>query len=173
MLEKITGKPMLHKLRVIHILEADYNLAQKLIFGKCLLQNCKKYDTLENLQDGFRKGRSTMQTLLLNEITNDYNKCLRINNYVGMTDILGCFDRIVAPVISLLNIKNGCPVKAVEMHSSTLKQAQYYPKTKSGISTMYYQHSNDTLVQGNGQGAGDSPSQWCQQSAMIFDLYAD
>jgi hypothetical protein len=56
MLEKITGKPMLHKLRVIHILEADYNLALKLIFGKRLLQNCEKHDTLGNLQDGFRKG---------------------------------------------------------------------------------------------------------------------
>jgi hypothetical protein len=33
MLEKIPGKPYLHKLRVIHILEADYNLALKEIFG--------------------------------------------------------------------------------------------------------------------------------------------
>jgi hypothetical protein len=33
MLEKITGKLLLHKLRVIHILEADYNLALKEIFG--------------------------------------------------------------------------------------------------------------------------------------------
>jgi hypothetical protein len=34
MLEKISGKPLLHKLRVIHILEADYNLALKIIFGR-------------------------------------------------------------------------------------------------------------------------------------------
>jgi hypothetical protein len=81
-----------------------------------------------------------MRTLLLNEITNDYNKRLRVNNYVGMTDISGCFDRIVAPVISLLNIKNGCPIKAVEMHSSTLEQARYYLKTKSGVATTFYQH---------------------------------
>jgi hypothetical protein len=90
-----------------------------------------------------------------------------------MTDISGCFDRIVAPVISLLNIKNGCPIKAVKMHSSTLKQAQYYLKTKSGVLTTFYQHSEDTPVHGNGQGAGDSPSQWCQQSVMLFDLYSE
>jgi hypothetical protein len=29
MLKKVAGKPLLHKLRVIHILEADYNLALK------------------------------------------------------------------------------------------------------------------------------------------------
>jgi hypothetical protein len=46
MLEKIQGKPMLHKLRVIHIMEADYNLALKVIFGKRLMQNCERYGTL-------------------------------------------------------------------------------------------------------------------------------
>jgi hypothetical protein len=55
MLEKITGKPMLHKLRVIHILEADYNLALKQIFGKRLLKNCENHGMLGDLQDGFRK----------------------------------------------------------------------------------------------------------------------
>jgi hypothetical protein len=103
---------------------------------------------------------------------NDYNKCLRINNFVGMTDISGCFDRIVVPVISLLNIKNVCPDKAVTMHSTTLESAKYHLKTKQGKSSNSYSHSKTTLVHGNGQGAGDSPSQWCQQSTMLFDLYS-
>jgi hypothetical protein len=34
-------------------------------------------------------------------------------------------------------------------------------------------HSESTPVYGNGQGAGDSPSQWCQQSAMLFDIYTE
>jgi hypothetical protein len=173
MLEKITGKPMLHKLRVIHILEADYNLALKQIFGRRLLQNCESHEALGDLQDGFRKGRSTIRTLLLNEITNDYNKRLRRNNYVGTMDISGCFDRIVTPVISLINLKNGCQPKAVEMHSTTLEKAKYHLKTRSGIMTNYYQHSEETPVHGNGQGAGDSPSQWCQQSAMLFELFTE
>jgi hypothetical protein len=28
-----------------------------------------------------------------------------------------------------------------------------------------------TPVYGNGQGAGDSPSQWSQESAMLFEIY--
>jgi hypothetical protein len=40
MLEKIAGKPLLHKLWVIHILEANYNLALKEIFGRRLMKNC-------------------------------------------------------------------------------------------------------------------------------------
>jgi hypothetical protein len=53
MLEKIPGKPFLHKLRVIHILEADYNLTLKNIFGRRLMQNCEQHGTLGELQDGF------------------------------------------------------------------------------------------------------------------------
>jgi hypothetical protein len=59
------------------------------------------------------------------------------------------------------------------MHATTLEQAKYYLKTKQGTSTSYYSHSSETPIYGNGQGAGDSPSQWCQQSAILFDLYAD
>jgi hypothetical protein len=103
MLEKIPGKPFLHKLRVIHILEADYNLALKNIFGRRLMRNCEKHGALGDLQDGFRKGRSTTRTLLHNEIICDYNKRLRIDNYIGMTDIFACFDRMLPSLLSLLN----------------------------------------------------------------------
>jgi hypothetical protein len=39
----------------IHILEADYNLALKQIFGKRLLQNCEKFGVLGDLQDDSEK----------------------------------------------------------------------------------------------------------------------
>jgi hypothetical protein len=135
------------------------------------MANCESHNALGDRQDGFRKGRSTIRTLLQNEILNDYNKRLRINNLVGMTDISGCFDRILPPIISMLNIKNGCPQEAVNMHAETLQHAKYFLKTKNGLSDSYYSHSSDTPVYGNGQGAGDSPSQWSQESAMLLDLY--
>jgi hypothetical protein len=172
MLEKIPGRPYLHKLRVIHILEADYNLALKEIFGQRLLQNCEKHDKLGDIQDSFRKNRSTIRTLLHNELFCDYNKQLQINNFIGFTDISGCFDRIVIPLISLLNCRNGCPKEAVQMHAWTLLDAKYHLKTKQGVSQTYYTNSKETPIHGNGQGAGDSPSQWCQQSAMLFDIYS-
>jgi hypothetical protein len=109
MLEKAPGTPLLHKLRVIHIIEADYNLTLKAIFGQRLMKNCELHGALGDLQDGFCKGRSTTRTLLHNKIVNDYNKRLQIDNYVGMTDISGCFDRILPPIISILNRINGCP----------------------------------------------------------------
>jgi hypothetical protein len=43
-------------------------------------------------------------------------------------------------------------------------------KTKQGISELFYSNSI-TPVYGNGQGAGDSPSQWSQESAILFEIY--
>jgi hypothetical protein len=57
------------------------------------------------------------------------------------------------------------------MHAKTLETAKYYLKTKQGISANYYSHTKETPVYGNGQGAGDSPSQWSQESALLLDLY--
>jgi hypothetical protein len=58
------------------------------------------------------------------------------------------------------------------MHADTLAKAKYHLKTQHGIAEEFY--SNDTTpVYGNGQGAGDSPSQWSQESALLFKLYQE
>jgi hypothetical protein len=165
-----TGETVPPQIAVIHILEVDYNLALKNIFGRRLMRNCEKHGILGDLQDGFRKGRSTTRTLLHNEIVCDYNKHLRIDNYIGMTDISACFDRMLPSLISLLNRRNGCPKEAVAMHANTLKESNYYLKTQQGISTSSYSNATGP-VYGNGQGAGDSPSQWSQESAMLFQIH--
>jgi hypothetical protein len=88
-----------------------------------------------------------------------------------MTDIAGCFDRIIPSITALLNRKNGVTKQAVQMHGKTLRHARYYLKTKYGISDTYYSHSDKTPIYGNGQGAGDSPSQWNQESAVLISLF--
>jgi hypothetical protein len=57
------------------------------------------------------------------------------------------------------------------MHGQTLRKARYYLKTKYGISDTFYSHSDQTPIYGNGQGAGDSPSQWNQESAVLKSLF--
>jgi hypothetical protein len=61
-------------------------------------------------------------------------------------------------------------IQLLWLHSQ-LEKAQYHLKSKNGISKKYYSHSEETPIYGNGQGAGDSPSQWSQESALPCDLY--
>jgi hypothetical protein len=58
------------------------------------------------------------------------------------------------------------------MHASTLEQAKYHLKTQHGISEEFYTNGT-TPVYGTGQGAGDSPSQWSQESALLFQIYKE
>jgi hypothetical protein len=73
-IEKIPNKPYVHKLRIIHLLEADYNLCLKAIFGRKLTWNCEEHGTLGDIQNGFRPGRSTMGTIIMNELISEYNR---------------------------------------------------------------------------------------------------
>jgi hypothetical protein len=158
MIEKSPNYPYINKLRVIHLLEADYNLCLKAIFGRKLTWNCEEHETLGDVQNGFRPGRSTLGTIITNELMTEYNCRMRINSYTIMTDIAGCFYRIIPSIISILNRKNGASEQAVQMHGKTLGNARYYLKTKYGISDTFYSHTEQTPIYGNGQGAGDSPS---------------
>jgi hypothetical protein len=56
------------------------------------------------------------------------------------------------------------------MHALTLYNAKYHIKTQSGISEKFYSNSSSP-VYGNGQGTGNLPSQWSQESAMLFHIY--
>jgi hypothetical protein len=58
------------------------------------------------------------------------------------------------------------------MHAKTLYKSRYFLKTQQGISTTGYSNA-ESPVYGNGQGAGDSPSQWSQESAMLFQIYKE
>jgi hypothetical protein len=171
MIKKIPNHPYINKLRVIHLLEADYNLCLKAIFSRKLTWNCEEHEALGDVQNGFRQGRSTLGTIITNELMTEYNRRMRINSYIIMTDIAGCFDRIIPSITSILNRKNGISTQAVQMHGKTLRNAQYYLKTKFGISDMFYSHTEQTPIYGNGQGAGDSPSQWNQESAVLISLF--
>jgi hypothetical protein len=141
MIEKIPNQPYISKLRVIHLLEADYNLCLKAIFGRKLTWNCKEHGALGDIQNGFRPGRSTLGTIITNELVTEYNRRMRTNSYTIMTDISGCFDRIIPSITAILNRKNGLTRQAVQMHGSTLRNARYYLKTKFGTSDTFYSHS--------------------------------
>ena len=58
-LEKIPGKPLLEKLRVIMLYEADFNFVLKLIWGHRLVRHAEKYKVLGTSNHGSRPGRQT------------------------------------------------------------------------------------------------------------------
>jgi hypothetical protein len=57
MLEKDTGSPKLHRLRVTHLLEADLNLVVKIIIARRFVWPGEKHGAFGEAQAGGRPGR--------------------------------------------------------------------------------------------------------------------
>ena len=171
MLEKIPGKPYLHKLRVIHLLEADYNLALKSAFGRQLMWHCEDNGAFDEGAGGGRPGRGTLDISITQEMIYDINRRYRTNHATNLNDAKACYDRIIPTLTSLINRANGMPKSWVQTHANLLAEAKYHLKTISGISARYHTHSEEHPVYGNGQGAGDSPNQWNQTSSIILQLF--
>ena len=109
-LEKIPGKPMIEKLRIIMLYEADFNFVLKLIWGNRLIRHAKKYRVLGTSNHGSRPGRQTkdahMEKLLLYE-----NASLTRTSLITMdNDAKSCYDRIIKTLASIACIGVGLPL---------------------------------------------------------------
>jgi hypothetical protein len=63
-IEKIPGKPLLHKLHVIHLIESDFNLLIGLLFGRRLMAQAELNKSLGTEQKGARKGHEAISLVL-------------------------------------------------------------------------------------------------------------
>ena len=65
LIEKDEGMPLLTRLRVIHLFEADYNLFLKIIYGRRMVKNGERNNAMNDQQHGARPRRMTIDALLL------------------------------------------------------------------------------------------------------------
>ena len=95
MLQKTPGLNHIEKLRVIRIIEADFNLMIGILWGKRLLEHSKTWKKLGNLQWGSRKGKSYIDAALLKELTYEVARYTRTDLATFDNDAKSCYDRIV------------------------------------------------------------------------------
>jgi hypothetical protein len=62
-IEKIPGTPQLHKLRVIHLIESDFNLMIGILWGRRLMQQAEANGSLGVEQHGSVKGKDSIGLL--------------------------------------------------------------------------------------------------------------
>ena len=160
MLEKDPGKPRINRLRIIHLFEADFNLLLKLLWGSRLVKHAAKYNLLNDGQHGSVPGRTAMELVMLNQLSNDLCRTQKVNIIRFENDASACYDRILVHLGMLAARRCGMPTNAVALHSGTLLDMKYKVKTHYGISEGSYQGSHAEPLFGTGQGSGASPAVW-------------
>jgi hypothetical protein len=170
MLFKEPGNIKIHRTRVIHLYEADYNLAMGLKW-KAAMEQAEATQVLNPGQYGSRPSRGAYDPVFIEEfqleIIRSSRKSLVQTNY----DATSCYDRIIPNLAALVSQRFGVPHPVVQSNVRTLEAAQYRLRTEIGLSEASYSHTAQTPIYGTGQGSGNSPMIWCFLSSTLFDCY--
>jgi endonuclease/exonuclease/phosphatase family metal-dependent hydrolase len=172
MLQKDPGNPRIHRLRIIHIYEADYNLLLAVKWRQAM-HHAEDAKLLNDGLYGSRPGRSAHDPALLETLQNEIYRMSMKPGVVFDLDATSCYDRILANVAALSSRRMGMAKNVVLVNSCTLEKARYYLKTQLGVSDQFYQHSSSFPIHGTGQGSGNSPIIWCFVCDVLFEAFSN
>lgn len=172
MIEKEPGNSQVHRLRVIHIYEADYNFILQAKW-RHLIQHAEKTQQLHPGQYGSRSGRDALIPAFLEEMKNEISYATRKSLINFDNDAASCYDRIIPALASLIGRKFGLHRNVVFVHATTLEETKYKLKTSLGVSDEFYENCEAFPIYGTGQGSGNSPAIWCIISSVLFSCHQD
>ena len=170
LIPKDPGSSKIHRLRVIHLYEADYNLILGVKWRE-LLYHAQKHGLINKSQYGSVPGQSAIDLCFLEEM--EYGFCwLTLHPLIkNDNDAASCYDRILLQMASIMSQKRGMPVQVCKVNGMNLEQAKYHIKTTLGTSVTFLTHTEEHPWHGSGQGAGNSPTLWLFISSTLFDCY--
>ena len=167
---KDPGCIRIHRTRIIHIYEADYNLILGLKWRIALYQS-EALSQLNNGQYGSRPNRNAIDPVLIEELQLELSRVTRKTMLQTNYDASACYDRIIPNLAMIASRKFGVPLPVTQLNAATLQGATYHVRTDLGLAPTGYSHCNDHPIYGTGQGSGNSPAIWTFVSSIMFDGY--
>ena len=170
-IEKIPGKPMIEKLRIIMLYEADFNFVLKLIWGKRLVRHAEFHKCLGNSNHGSRPGRQTFDALLEKLMVYEIARLSRTSVVTVDNDAKSCYDRIIKTLSMVACMGVGLPQSTAIMHNRTHHAMEHHIKSSHGTFRPYSGSDEDEL-EGTGQGSGGSPAIWLIYNACLLEAFS-
>ena len=158
-ISKDTGQPRVDRLRNILLLEADYNLILKIIWGKRLINRATEQKILHPSQHARPRNLASIASLN-KKISYDIIRQMKVIATSFDNDAQGCYDFIVPPHAMIACQRLGLPPKAAEMLTKILHGTRYLLKTGHGNASKTYSTTLLYRILGVGQGSGSAPSIW-------------
>ncbi|KAI2508454.1 hypothetical protein MHU86_5981 [Fragilaria crotonensis] len=171
MIEKDAGKPCIHRLRIVHLFEADFNFFLKLQWGHRLVRHACALDLLHDSQHGSIPRRTAMDPIMLIQLTTDLCRILRHDMARFDNDASACYDRIIVALGMLAARRCGMPKNAVRLHADALQFMKYTVKTAYGVSESNYSGTPFAPLFGTGQGSGASPAVWLSFVVLLLHTF--
>ena len=167
---KEPGNLKIHRTRVIHIYEADYNLALGIKWRQ-VMHRADEENALNDGQYGSRPNRKAQDPVFLEELQFDLSRVSRKTLVLTNYDATSCYDRIIPSVAMLASRKFGMPKSVTLANARTLENANYRIRTDLGLAPTGYSHTPEHPIYGTGQGSANGPMLWLFLNSILNDCY--
>ena len=154
------AKPWANAMRIVQILEGDYNAGLRYLVQRCVSAHAEKKRIYGESTYGGRKGKNTHQVLGRIQGTIEYCRIGRIPAALADVDAKNCFDCMTHAGIGFFQRRQGSPKDLVQCQCTNLRQMKHYIKTGRGVSKDPIEALPGHSLEGSGQGAGSSVGNW-------------
>lgn len=137
MLEKQKGIRMIHLLRIIGLLEADFNTALKFFFAKKMMQNAERIG-LSDEQWGSRKNRSSIDAAMIKLLMFEAARVKKTTLAATYYDLVANYDRIRASISNLMAQRHMVDKNILRARAMVLERMRRHVKTGLGTSKETY-----------------------------------
>jgi hypothetical protein len=167
MLQKIIGFTFITKLRSILLMEADFNLASKIIYGQRMLHAARIYQLMPG-EIYIEKNRLADDGSLVKVLFYDIIRQTQRSAGISAVDANNCYDCIRHPIASLIFQALGIKKTACPLTFKIIQDMKFYLRTGFGDSKEFTSTSGEITTQGFCQGNGAAPAGWTVDNiAMI------
>jgi hypothetical protein len=170
LLEKERGNIYIGKLRVICLLEGDFNWFLKLTFSKRMMSHMQANEMIPAEQIA-AKGRVAIDGVLQKQLFYDTANTLHVEACLTSTDAANCYDAVNHPICSLAIRAMGVPKNKAVTYLQTIQRMNYYLRTGYGLATKGYGGTEGSPFMGLAQGSCASPPIWTAISTLILLAY--
>ena len=171
MLEKKRGQRKIHMLRIIALVEADWNTALKILFRN-LMKNAETTG-LSDEQWGSRKNRMALDPAMRNLMTFEYGRYMRMTIAMFAADLTACFDRMWPSLGNITCGKFGLQPAPMRSRGETIQNLKRAVRTGHGVLKQVYQNTpNDYRIIGELQGKGDVALIYMLLSSTVLQAHS-
>jgi hypothetical protein len=143
----------IHRIRNIHIYEADYNLVLKLKWEQAIAL-AEKHQMLHTSQHGSRKSRQSIDPITLEIMQQEISRHANVPYTQINYDAQACYDWIIPDIAFTISKKYGVHTNILHLVKETMSQSKYFIKLGSQVTAACYSSHDNNQIFGSGQGSG-------------------
>ncbi|KAL7526557.1 LOW QUALITY PROTEIN: hypothetical protein ACHAWF_001818, partial [Thalassiosira exigua] len=169
MLEKKMGIRKIHLMRIIGLLEADFNTALKILIAGRLMCNAE-IEQVSRLAN--EEARSAIAYAARKLVAWECTRYMKTTLVSFFCDLVGNFDRMLVPISNVMARKKKMATAVCECRSRVMMAMRRTIRTATGTSKLMYRwYPGETRIAREIQGKGDIMALWALQSDGALEVH--